>query len=134
MQSLFMMRRGVGVEQRSGRLLVPKLDYLQLLAVVWTKDKLQGLWGMFASAWAHMATLDSMSDSDDDPSASECVPAAVVWTGSLSFCNLLMLSAHVQGGQNHRCMFVSTWAPALNLISVSDEDPSASYCVPAARV
>jgi hypothetical protein len=35
---MLFMTRGTGTERRSGLLLVPKLDYLQLLAVEWVRD------------------------------------------------------------------------------------------------
>jgi hypothetical protein len=35
---MLFMTRGTGTERSSGLLLVPKLDYLQLLAVEWVRD------------------------------------------------------------------------------------------------
>lgn len=49
-QAMLFMARGTGVERRSGLLLVPKLDYLQLLAVEWLRDAAAGTGRMLVDA------------------------------------------------------------------------------------
>lgn len=135
-QCMLFMTRGTGTQEQKGLLLVPKLDYLQLLAVEWVRD---------AGARFGAAFLRAVRDLSEDARTQVRAPCACLYNEYPAHCwalgmgarpNTAQCAADAKGWEYPRpyCACIVAFPQALGIRTAHGVTPVKISCVRAACV